>query len=95
MWSSDFIDWEMLGLEVTRQSKKGKGFDYWVGKVHPKTLNMQELAQLEVSGILKATNQSIITARVKRKKEQVQSNQLPTYIVVVEFSQPLAWIETK
>ena len=49
--------------------------------------------RLEVSGIRKGDD-SRIKARIKQKLEQVSPTDgtLPAYIVVVEFSNPLAFI---
>lgn len=85
----------LFGYTVVRQSKKGDGFDYWLGKQDKKTLLIQETARLEVSGILNAETQGIIRARVKQKIEQVKDGELPAHIIVVEFSRPIAWIEQK
>jgi hypothetical protein len=52
--------------------------------------------RLEVSGIRKGDD-SRIKARIKQKLEQVSptDGKLPAYIVVVEFSNPLAFIVKK
>jgi hypothetical protein len=52
--------------------------------------------RLEVSGIRKGDD-SRIKARIKQKLEQVSPTDgtLPAYIVVVEFSNPLAFIVKK
>ena len=74
---------------VVEVSKKGTGFDYWLGD--PDSFPFQRKARLEVSGIRNG-NDSTIKARVSKKiKQSSKSNEhLPGYVVVVEFSKPLA-----
>jgi len=74
---------------VIKQSKKGTGFDYWIGKT-PIDTSFQEEARLEVSGILKGTK-GRINQRLKEKVAQTNKSDnmgLPAFIVVVEFSNP-------
>ena len=42
-------------------------------------------------------NLSLVKARVKQKKEQteVSDGQFPAYIIIVEFSTPLSYVEIK
>lgn len=82
-----------LGYTVFRQARKGNGVDYWLGAYGEQTQLVKKKARLEVSGILNAKNQSTITARVKQKKNQVSEDNIETYVVVVEFSQPAGWME--
>jgi len=82
-------------LKVTKQSQKRTGFDYWLGE--EQSFGMQHLARLEVSGILKGTKGQI-NQRLKEKVEQTKKSDnldIPAYIVVVEFSQPLLKIVRK
>jgi hypothetical protein len=89
---------QLTNLTVIERSRKGTGFDYWLGIQDPfATLPFQKMARLEVSGIRKG-NQSQINARVKQKTEQTRPSDtqgLPAYIIVVEFSRPIAVIQTK
>lgn len=78
---------------VLRKARKGNGFDYWLGTVDATTQLVKEKARLEVSGILTAQNRGTINARVKLKKNQVSVDKIETYVIVVEFSQPIAWME--
>jgi hypothetical protein len=85
---------EITAFTVIRRSRKGTGFDYWLGKKDD--LLFQDAARLEVSGMLKA-EASAITARVKQKVQQTvpTDGTLPAYIVVVEFSNPVAHMVQK
>jgi hypothetical protein len=89
---------QLTNLTVIERSRKGTGFDYWLGtKDSTAALPFQRMARLEVSGIRKG-NQSQINARVKQKVEQTRASDpqgLPAYIIVIEFSQPLSIIQAK
>ena len=80
------------GYSVIERSRKGTGFDYWIGD--ETDLPFEKKARLEISGIRKGTNRQI-NARVKQKLKQVKkSGQIPTaYVIVVEFGTPLARFE--
>ena len=82
---------EMTNLAVIERSRKSTGFDYWLGTSEP--LPFQRKARLEVSGI-RMGNKSMIEVRIGQKVRQVERypNALPIYIVVVEFSQPIAQV---
>jgi hypothetical protein len=82
------------GLTVQR-AFKGGGFDYWLG-IADDNLPFQNLARLDVSGVLHG-DESRIKARVKEKLEQIKPSDgsLSAYIVVVEFSRPLARVVKK
>jgi hypothetical protein len=86
---------KMTGKTVIERSKKGTGFDYWIGNVDEDDLFVNK-CRLEVSGILEGTD-SEIAGRVKKKLSQVRpSDNLGTaYIAVVEFSRPKAQVEMK
>lgn len=63
---------EFTGKIVVQRSKKGTGFDYWLGEpqVPDDTLPFStELTRLEVSGILSGTGTQV-AARVKQKKSK-------------------------
>ena len=76
-------------LTVTARSRKGTGFDYWLGPKSNRGLLFQNKARLEVSGIRNGTD-SAVEARVRQKLEQTKPTDtlLPAYVVVVEFSAP-------
>lgn len=84
---------EIVGLTVIRQSRKGTGFDYWLGQDDgEKGLVFQRAARLEVSGILVGTDSQFAT-RLKQKLKQTEASDktgLPAYAVVVEFGRPQA-----
>ena len=52
--------------------------------------------RLEVSGIRNGDS-SRVKARVKQKKEQteVSDGQFPAYIIIIEFSTPISYVEKK
>lgn len=76
------------GLRVIKQSQKRTGFDYWLGS--EKNVGLQEMARLEVSGILKGS-MTQINQRLKEKIAQTQKSDylnIPAYVAIVEFSLP-------
>ncbi|MTJ53224.1 hypothetical protein FJR38_11505 [Anabaena sp. UHCC 0253] len=88
---------ELTDYTVIERSRRGTGFDYWLGKKDDNNeLPFQNAVRLEVSGIRKGENNRI-KARIKQKLEQVSPTDgtLPAYIVVVEFSNPLVFIVKK
>jgi hypothetical protein len=84
---------EVTGLLVVERSKKGPGFDYWLGESDDDDLFANK-ARLEVSGILSGSD-SDIRSRTKQKKEQIEpSAKLATgYVAIIEFSKPTAHLE--
>jgi hypothetical protein len=85
----------LTDLKVIKQSQKGTDFDYWLGKNDE--LGMQKMARLEVSGILKGTKAQL-NQRWREKIEQTRKSdnlEIPAYIVVVEFSQPVVKIKKR
>ena len=86
---------KLTGLQVVKQSQKRTGFDYWLGD--KQAYGLQELARLEVSGILRG-NKAQVNRRLKEKVEQTKKSDnlsLPAYVVVVEFSRPLVKIRKR
>jgi len=82
------------GLSVVQQSKKGTGFDYWIGPEGDDVLPFQSSARLEVSGILHGTASQFAT-RLKQKLKQTEASdgtKLTAYAIVVEFSRPQAQV---
>jgi hypothetical protein len=83
---------QLFDLTVIQQSRKGTGFDYWVGPQTTDGLVFQNTARLEVSGILRGDDSQFRT-RVKQKLRQSSPSdetRLPAYAAVVEFSRPQA-----
>ncbi len=77
-------------LTVIERSRKGSGFDYWLG-LEQLNLPFQRMMRLEVSGIRQG-NDSLIKTRVRIKQEQVRrvKNDCPAYVAIVEFGTPCA-----
>lgn len=84
---------ELTGKVVVERSRKGPGFDYWIGEEDDDVL-FRGKARLEVSGILFGTTAQIDT-RVKQKKAQIKltDHLAPGYVAVVEFGNPMAHVE--
>lgn len=86
---------EEFGLEVVQRSRKGTGFDYWLGeKGKASTTLFQGLARLEVSGIRRG-GETQIAQRVKIKENQTTKSDnlaLPAVVAIIEFSTPAARI---
>ncbi len=83
----------LRGLTAIQQSKKGTGFDYWLGPDDgEEVLPFQNSARLEVSGILNGTASQFAT-RVTQKLKQTEASddtKLTAYAIVVEFGRPQA-----
>jgi hypothetical protein len=76
---------------IIRRSRRGTGFDYWVGYIDREDENIfQDKARLEVSGMRHASD-TLVRARVRKKKTQTGKSDaayLPAYVIVIEFSRP-------
>ena len=83
-----------IGYTVIKRSRKGTGFDYWMGDIS--AYPFQNKARLEVSGIREGNDQQV-KARVQQKLKQtdISDGVLPAYVIVVEFGRPLAEMEEK
>ena len=81
---------KQTGLLVVERSRKGTGFDYWLGK-DADTL-FQDKSRLEVSGILNGDKSQIASRLEQNKKQNEQSDSLglPAFVCVVEFGTPQA-----
>lgn len=80
---------ELTGLSVVMRSRKGTGFDYYLGKEDYELYRPS--ARLEISGIEKESPSNSIHGRFKQKTEQIAVSNalgLPAYISIVEFSTP-------
>ena len=84
-----------LGYAVIECSRRGTGFDYWMGIESAGTF--QRKARLEVSGIRQGDDR-VVRTRVWQKLRQTDRSdavQLPAYVIVVEFGKPLAQVQKK
>ena len=87
---------KLSGLRVIERSRKGTGFDWWLGSADDSQRLFQQKARLEVSGIRQGVNR--VAGRLAQKRKQTaQSDQsmLQAVVVVVEFSKPLACVENR
>ncbi len=75
-------------MVVLHRSRKGTGYDYWLGSEEDTLLQKGE--RLEVSGIRKG-GEAVIKGRIAEKIRQIQRfrTSSPSWIGVVEFSRPL------
>ncbi len=78
-----------IGYEVIERSRKGTGFDYWMGD--DSEVPFQNKARLEISGI-RCGEKRDVRARVNQKLKQTNPSDglLPAYVVIIEFGSPLA-----
>ena len=89
---------EEIGYLVVERSKRGTGFDYWLGNSPDEVAAYK--AKMEVSGIRNGS-EAEINDRVREKMEQMQKPSppvapaLPAYAVVTEFSRPVAEIRER
>lgn len=83
---------KITGNVVIERSRKGTGFDYWLGKNDEDPLFANK-SRLEVSGILQGDD-GHFEARIKQKKEQmgVTKDVAPGYVAIIEFSNPKAHV---
>lgn len=85
---------ELTPFTVIERSRKGTGFDFWLG--YEDDLLFQNVARLEVSGIGKASARAIAQrVRSKLKQTERSAGTLPAYVVVVEFGAPTARVVVK
>lgn len=86
---------KLTSYVVIERARKGKGFDFWLGKEQSPGL-FQEKVRLEVSGIRDGI-QSAVDSRVSTKLQQIRvsDKDAPAYVVVVEFSSPLSKVVSK
>src|SRR5436190_12015906 len=79
----------LTGKKAIERSRKGTGFDYWVGDTDDNELIFSNKARLEVSGILSGTDGEI-AGRLKIKNAQVEISKhlgVPAYVAIIEFGQ--------
>jgi hypothetical protein len=85
----------LIGYAVIQRSRKGTGFDYWLGD--ESDMPFDNKARLEVSGIRNG-DQKAVKARVREKLKQTEvsdETRLPAYVVVVEFGRPVAEVRQR
>lgn len=86
---------KIVGYSVVQRSRKGTGFDYWLGE--DADVLFQNKARLEISGI-RIGDDKMIHSRMEKKLRQTEQSDVtgfPAYIVVVEFGRPLADVRRK
>jgi hypothetical protein len=84
------------GYDVIDQSRKGTGFDYWLGDASDDPV-FQRKARLEVSGIRQGDDRDV-RARVTQKLRQTDRSarlSIRAYVIVVEFGRPLAEVRQR
>jgi len=85
---------KLTNFSVIERSRKGTGFDYWLGTNGDELF--QNKAKLEVSGIRKGSTKDILSRKAIKLKQIDKSNeQLPAYVVIVEFGAPISHMVTK
>lgn len=85
----------LVGFSVIERSRKGTGFDYWLGD--DGEVPFQNKARLEISGIRKGDDAAIKNLVNKKKRQTNRSDELglPAYTVIVEFSRPVTDMRQK
>jgi hypothetical protein len=80
---------------IVERAVRKTGIDYYLGH-SGSDLPFNKAARLEISGIFKGT-MSEVRSRIKSKLEQTNASdgEMPAYVVVVEFSRPLARVVKK
>ncbi len=85
---------KLAGLGVVERSKKGPGFDYWLGEKDAQPF--QKKARLEVHGTLQSNASQVeYKTKVKLKQTDRSDGTFPAYVVVVEYSAPLSNVVKK
>ena len=77
-------------LTVLSRSRKGTGFDYWLGPKGETDPLFQNKVRFEVSGIARGDG-SAVDSRARRKLKQTERSdhtKLPALVAVVEFGSP-------
>ena len=84
-----------LGYLAVERSSKGSGIDYWLGE-ESGALSFERKARLEVSGIRRGSDADI-ARRVRERLGRISryAESLPAFVVVVEFSMPVAEVQRK
>ena len=77
----------LTGLTSIEMSRKGSGFDWWLGT---EDALFQKKARLEVSGLLRGTDGQMNARLAEKSKQSTRSDALaiPAFVVIVEFATP-------
>ena len=80
----------ITNLQIVERSKKGTGFDYWLGSATETATLFQNKARLEVSGIRTGPDATYCGARPQEigDKLRISDAALSAVVIVVEFSGP-------
>jgi hypothetical protein len=79
---------ELTNFKVIRQAVRGTTIDYYLGLTNANNdLLFNNVARLEVSGILKENKSNTVDGRLREKAKRLKPG-LPAIIAVVEFSKP-------
>lgn len=84
---------ERTDYTAIKRSVTSTGIDYWLG--YKNQLFSSTCARLEVSGVLKQSSTNNPKYRTNKKIKQTKRSDytsFPAYIIIVEFSQPIATI---
>lgn len=85
---------QLTEYTAVEQSNVGTTIDYYLSpKTQDDTLIFNNAARLEVSGILQENESNTVERRIRTKIRRLKPDprgRLPTFILVVEFSQPWA-----
>jgi hypothetical protein len=85
---------EHLGYQSVLRSRKGTGFDYWLGET-----SLTPQARLEVSGIRVGNNTQIMSRVAEKRLQATQSDDLlghlPAIVIIVEFSGPYSFVDIR
>lgn len=84
----------LTSLQVVGKASKAEGFDFWLGEKNSME-TAPPVSKLEISGILQGSKAQV-NFRMKEKIQHVKNGihpNLPAFVVVSEFSQPLVKIE--
>jgi hypothetical protein len=81
---------------VIERSRKGTGFDYWLGARSADDGIFQRKARLEVSGMRRGSVGGL-ASRVRAKADQTMRSDgpIPAYVIVVEFGTPRARVTVR
>ena len=86
---------KLTNFTIIEKSARKNGFDYWLGEKGD--ILFQKKARLEVSGIFNGSTKDV-NARYKIKVKQTQQSDslnLPAYIGIVEFRNPIVKFGSK